>query len=214
MANYIDNVKFLEEMTKFRLKCFDVLGLPHDTPSDKFMKACKKAEKTGVKLPIPSNFIGKCINDISYHLATKPNFSNYPFKDEMISDGIENCITYIKNFDPNKSKNPFAYFSQITYFAFLRRIQNEKKLLYKKGKYAEREFLEQRNYSGVDGLASNEFGSVVDIENPMDTEYMHALIGYKDEMDASKKALKEEELKNKDNPPLVKTNKFKAFKKK
>jgi DNA-directed RNA polymerase specialized sigma24 family protein len=45
----------------------------------------------------------------------------------MIGDGIENCIQYAKNFNPDKSKNPFAYFTQIIYYAFLRRITKEKK---------------------------------------------------------------------------------------
>jgi hypothetical protein len=52
----------------------------------------------------------------------------------MISDGIENCLMYFRNFDPTKSKNPFAYFTQIIYFAFLRRIMKEKKQLYVKYK--------------------------------------------------------------------------------
>ena len=54
------------------------------------------------------------------------------FREEMISDGIENCLLYINNFDPAKSQNPFAYFTQIIYFAFIRRIQKEKKHLYTK----------------------------------------------------------------------------------
>ena len=45
----------------------------------------------------------------------------------MISDGIENCLQYASNFNPDKSKNPFAYFTQIIYYAFIRRIQKEKK---------------------------------------------------------------------------------------
>jgi DNA-directed RNA polymerase specialized sigma24 family protein len=55
----------------------------------------------------------------------------------MISDGIENCLMYFRNFDPNKSKNPFAYFTQIIYYAFLRRIQKEKRQLYVKYKATE-----------------------------------------------------------------------------
>ena len=55
----------------------------------------------------------------------------------MMSDGIENCLMYFDNFDPNKSKNPFAYFTQIIYYAFLRRIQKEKKQLYVKYKATE-----------------------------------------------------------------------------
>ena len=61
-------------------------------------------------------------------------------KDElppMISDGIENCVQYIKNFNPEKSSNPFAYFTQIIYYAFIRRIQKEKKQLYIKYKTME-----------------------------------------------------------------------------
>ena len=45
----------------------------------------------------------------------------------MISDGVENCLQYLDNFNPTKSNNPFAYFTQIIYYAFVRRIQKEKK---------------------------------------------------------------------------------------
>jgi DNA-directed RNA polymerase specialized sigma24 family protein len=60
------------------------------------------------------------------------------FREDMISDGIENCVQYIHNFDPEKSKNPFAYFTQIIHYAFLRRIQKEKKQLDIKTKIIER----------------------------------------------------------------------------
>ena len=59
------------------------------------------------------------------------------FREDMISDGIENCVQYIHNFDPEKSSNPFAYFTQIIHFAFLRRIMKEKKQLYVKYKATE-----------------------------------------------------------------------------
>ena len=84
------------------------------------------------------NYIGECFIKIATHLSYKPNFINYTFRDDMIADGIENCIQYVDNFDPAKSKNPFAYFTQIIYFAFLRRIQKEKKQLYIKYKSIER----------------------------------------------------------------------------
>jgi hypothetical protein len=74
---------------------------------------------------------------IAEGLSHKPNFINYTYRDEMISDGIENCLMYFENFDPSKSKNPFAYFTQVIYFAFLRRIQKEKKQLYVKYKATE-----------------------------------------------------------------------------
>jgi hypothetical protein len=70
-------------------------------------------------------------------LSQKPNFANYPFKEEMIGDGIENCLMYAHNFNPRKSKNPFSYFTQIIYFAFLRRIEKEKKQAYVKLKMTE-----------------------------------------------------------------------------
>lgn len=84
--------------------------------------------------PIVPNYIGECLLLIANRLSHKPNFINYSYREEMISDGIENCIAYIDNFDPSKSTNPFAYFTQIIYFAFLRRIQKEKKQQYIKHK--------------------------------------------------------------------------------
>ena len=84
------------------------------------------------------NYLGSCFLKIATHLSYKPNFVNYMFRDDMISDGIENCVQYIHNFDPEKSRNPFAYFTQIIHYAFLRRIQKEKKQLDIKTKIIER----------------------------------------------------------------------------
>lgn len=99
-----------------------------------YKDACKDAEDSGDKLPQVPEYVGKCILLIAQRLATKPNFSGYSYKEEMISDGIENCLQYIHNFDPEKSSNPFAYFTQIIWYAFLRRIQKEKKQTYIKFK--------------------------------------------------------------------------------
>lgn len=109
--NYIDNKTFYEAIKKHK----------------ELVKASIAEDKPK---PILPNYLGECILLIANRLATKPNFINYSYKDEMIADGIENCIMYIDNFDPEKSTNPFAYFTQIIYFAFLRRIQKEKKHLY------------------------------------------------------------------------------------
>ena len=87
----------------------------------------KDAEESGDPKPQISNYLGECILKIANHLSYRPNFINYTYRDEMISDGIENSLQYIDNFDPEKSKNPFAYFTQIIYFAFVRRITKEKK---------------------------------------------------------------------------------------
>lgn len=110
-TNYIDNKTFYEAIKQYK----------------ELVKQSIQQNKTK---PIVPNYLGECILLIANRLATKPNFINYPYKDEMIADGVENCIMYIDNFDPEKSSNPFAYFTQIIYFAFLRRIQKEKKYLY------------------------------------------------------------------------------------
>ena len=72
------------------------------------------------------------------------------FREDMISDGIENCVQYINNFDPNKSTNPFAYFTQIIHYAFLRRIQKEKKQMDIKNK-----ILEKTGYDQVFNVDDN-----------------------------------------------------------
>ena len=106
--HYVDNKKFLEAMTDYRLKC-------------------EKALARNRRKPPVTNYIGECFLKIANHLSYRPNFINYTYRDDMISDGIENCLQYMSNFDPAKSKNPFAYFTQIIYYAFIRRIQKEKK---------------------------------------------------------------------------------------
>ena len=102
-----------------------------------YVKTVEEAEKKGKEIPNVTNYIAECFLKIATHLARKPNFVNYTFKEEMISDGIENCLQYIDNFNPEKSNNPFAYFTQIIYYAFLRRIQKEKKHLFVKFKMTE-----------------------------------------------------------------------------
>ena len=106
--HYVDNKKFLVAMTEYR-------------------ELRIKAEEENKKRPQVTNYIGECYLKIANHLSYRPNFINYTYRDDMISDGIENCLQYMDNFDPAKSKNPFAYFTQIIYYAFIRRIQKEKK---------------------------------------------------------------------------------------
>ena len=98
----------------------------------------KDAEAAGQPKPVIPRYIGECFLKIANHLSFKPNFVNYMFKEDMISDGIENCVQYIHNFNPEKSRNPFAYFTQIIHYAFLRRIQKEKKQLDIKTKIIEK----------------------------------------------------------------------------
>jgi len=96
------------------------------------------AKRRDLPKPRISNYIGECFLKIATHLSYKPNFVNYMFREDMISDGIEHCVQYIHNFDPNKSRNPFAYFTQIIHYAFLRRIQREKRQLDIKNKIVEK----------------------------------------------------------------------------
>ena len=104
----------------------------------------KEAEELGKPKPRITNYLGSCFLKIATHLSYKPNFVNYMFKDDMVCDGIENCVQYINNFNPEKSSNPFAYFTQIIHYAFLRRIQKEKKQLEIKTK-----IIEKSGYSEV-----------------------------------------------------------------
>ena len=106
--HYVNNKEFLAAMVEFK-------------------KARQHAEKNKLDKPPVTDYIGSCFLKIANHLSYRPNFINYTFRDDMISDGIENCLQYLDNFNPAKSNNPFAYFTQIIYYAFVRRIQKEKK---------------------------------------------------------------------------------------
>jgi hypothetical protein len=114
--------------------------------------------------PVIPRYIGECFLKIANHLSFKPNFVNYMFKEDMISDGIENCVQYIHNFNPEKSRNPFAYFTQIIHYAFLRRIQREKRQLEIKNKIIEKsgynEVFDDSNK--IDGDNFSEYNSIKD----------------------------------------------------
>ena len=103
-----------------------------------YKNSVSEAELLGKPKPRITNYLGECFLKIATHLSFKPNFVNYMFKDDKICDSIENCVQYINNFNPEKSSNPFAYFTQIIYYAFLRRIQKEKRQLEIKQKIIER----------------------------------------------------------------------------
>ena len=117
--HYVNNKELLEALIVYRAK------VAH-------------AKENDLPKPRITNYLGSCFLKIATHLSYKPNFVNYMFRDDMISDGIENCVQYIHNFDPEKSRNPFAYFTQIIHYAFLRRIQKEKKQLDIKNKIIEK----------------------------------------------------------------------------
>lgn len=113
--HYVNNEEFLQAIIEHREKI-------------------ERAEENEEPKPGVSEYIGECFLKIATKLSQKPNFANYTFRDDMISDGVENCLSYVGNFDPKKftdrKPNPFAYFTQIIYYAFLRRIAKEKKQMY------------------------------------------------------------------------------------
>ena len=123
--HYVNNKEFLYAIVEYKAKV-------------------RAAEEAGKPNPRITNYLGSCFLKIATHLSFKPNFVNYMFKDDMVCDGIENCVQYINNFNPEKSSNPFAYFTQIIHYAFLRRIQKEKKQLEIKTK-----IIEKSGYSEV-----------------------------------------------------------------
>ncbi len=140
--HYINNQDFLEALIVYRRSVAD-------------------AKQKGLPKPIVSRYIGECFLKIANHLSYRPNFINYMYKEDMICDGIENCIQYIDNFDPEKSKNPFAYFTQIIYYAFLRRIAKEKRQMDIKDKLIEKTGYDQlftgdgqENYSEYNQIKS------------------------------------------------------------
>ena len=122
--HYVNNKEFLQAMIEYK-------------------ERCDKAIKLKRKPPPVTNYIGECFLKIANHLSYRPNFINYMYKEDMISDGVENCVQYIDNFDPSKSKNPFAYFTQIVYYAFLRRIAKEKRQMDIKDKIIEKSGFDQ-----------------------------------------------------------------------
>ena len=137
--HYVNNAYFLAAIVKYKEKV-------------------KIAEELGLPIPRVNNYIGGCFLKIATHLSYRPNFINYMYKDDMVCDGIENCIQYIDNFDPTKSRNPFAYFTQIVYYAFLRRIAKEKRQMDIKDK-----ILEKSGYDhvfSVDGEANSDYNQI------------------------------------------------------
>ena len=129
-VHYVNNKEFLQAMVEWGEKC-------------------SEDKKNGKSQPPVTNYIGECFLKIATHLSYRPNFINYTYRDEMISDGIENCLQYVKNFNPEKSQNPFAYFTQIIYYAFLRRITKEKKQTHVRNKIIEN--IQYESWTTMDG---------------------------------------------------------------
>ena len=144
--HYVDNKKFLDELVVYR-------------------QAVKIAASEGKPKPRINKYIGECFLKIATHLSYRPNFINYMYKEDMICDGIENCVQYIDNFDPAKSTNPFAYFTQIVYYAFLRRIAKEKRQMDIKDKLIEKSGYDE--VFSIDG--SDDYATMNSIKSRIET---------------------------------------------
>ena len=145
--HYVDNERFLEVMSDYR---------------EKYLQA----KDNDTELPIIPDYAGECFLKIAERLSHRPNFINYAFREEMVSDGIENSVMYASNFNPEKSTNPFAYFTQIIYFAFLRRIEKEKKQLYIKYKTME-EYSALEDHVDMGEMGQSETQSVSSGASPL-----------------------------------------------
>ena len=148
--HYVNNKEFLEALIIYRAQC-------------------ARAEEAGESRPRITNYLGSCFLKIATHLSYKPNFVNYMFREDMISDGIGNCVQYIENFNPEKSSNPFAYFTQIIHYAFLRRIQKEKRQMDIRSKIIERSGFEEVMSGDGDVYSSSDYNSIK--ENIQNKQY-------------------------------------------
>ena len=149
--NYVNNAEFLQAIINYK-------------------QECEEAENSGDDIPTIPNYIGECIYRIATRLASRPNFSGYSYKDDMISDGLENAIQALGNFDPEKSNNPFAYFTQIIWYAFLRRIDKEKKQLYIKHKVVENSVIQGTAVEKNDGDSGD--AAFIDLNNSYITDFV------------------------------------------
>lgn len=142
--HYIDNQRFFQEMQEWK-------------------KTIKEAEEVDDPKPPITPYIGECFLKIAEQLSSKPNFAHYAYREEMICDAVENCVVYAANFDPDKSSNPFSYFTQIIYYAFLRRIQREKKQSFIKYK-----MVRDRVGDGNIGKFMSKMRGMEDYDSPME----------------------------------------------
>ena len=112
-----------------------------------YVKTVKAAEAEGKQLPVVPDYIAQCFLKIAQGLSHKANFIRYTYREEMVMDAVENCLKAITNYNidaQTRTGNPnaFAYFTQICYYAFLRRLAKEKKQQDIKFKYIEKAGIE------------------------------------------------------------------------
>ena len=164
-----------------------------------YVTEANKAKEAGSKKPVVPDYLAICFMKICEGLSHKPNFVRYTYRDEMVMDGVENCLKAIYNYRIDASTrtgkpNAFSYFTQIAYFAFIRRIVKEKKQADIKFK-----FMEQANIE--------DFVSSIDMNSPIDQSFLDTLrekISKIKEVDKQVKEFeKEEKVKKKKGLELV-----------
>lgn len=162
--NYVDNSAFLQEIINYKAEY-------------------KRCVDNNLPLPRVPNSIGKCLYDISHNLSLIYKFINYSYRDEMISDGLENAMMCLNNFDPEKTSNPFGYFTQVIYWAFVRRIQKEQKQQYIKHKVIEKSMILDSSFEGNTFLGESSY-----LEKT--TDYVNDFVSkYESSMEEKKKKL-------------------------
>lgn len=154
-VHYVNNKDFHEALIVYKTK----LDAAREKYYEKYGKYPVKNENWEGRPRIP-NYLGDCFLKIATHLSYRPNFVNYMYRDDMISDAAENCSEYIHNFDINRS-NPFAYFTQICYYAFLRRISREKRQVEIKEKILERSSFDEV-FTADEHYSSSDYNSIKD----------------------------------------------------
>lgn len=140
-----------------------------------YMTEVNAAIAAGKEPPKVTNYIAESFIKISEGLSHRPNFVRYTYRDEMVMDGVENCLRAIRNYDVDAATrtgtaNPFSYFTQICFFAFLRRIEKEKKQADLKVRYIDKFGIEEFMSMGMDENSANESQAYVDqLRNKIDS---------------------------------------------
>lgn len=172
-VHYVDNKKFYSEIVKYH-------------------EACEVARSNGKQEPRINDYIGGCIYKIANNLALNSNFIRYSYKEEFIEDAIENCFMYFNGFDHKKYNNPFAYFTQISYNAFRRRIKKENRARYTRYKYLQEMIVSTDNSLMVDGDDNH-------VMSPQLNDYMNQFIkDYEEKEKENKNKQKEKAALNKE----------------
>jgi hypothetical protein len=140
-----------------------------------YVKSVMKAEEDNDPLPIVPDYIAMCFMKISQGLSHRPNFIRYSYREEMVMDAVENCLKAIRNYNIDTitrtgKPNAFSYFTQICFFAFIRRITKEKKQQDIKFKFIEKMGIEDFIDVGMDPSSARSASAYVEtLRNRIDT---------------------------------------------